>query len=172
MDTAQIDEIERLLLDDVVVPDPIASMKASIDTLVGTVKEIAHKSALQAPQPGAPSTSAASNPATIEQLNRADFDNTEYHATFDPIAAAQGEQRNPISPSRSRGEIQPIGVIDTFQPGKRSEHSPKRKGSAWIGTTTPSKHQGPYSASTIRSTYVASVNVACLGRWHTSHYLV
>ncbi|XGW34307.1 hypothetical protein V3C99_018281 [Haemonchus contortus] len=90
MDTSQIDARERLLLDDVVAPDPIASMKAS--TLVGTVKEIAHKSAPQAPQPGAPSTSAASNPATIEQLNRADFDNTEYHATFDLIAAAQARK--------------------------------------------------------------------------------
>ncbi|KAK6059773.1 hypothetical protein COOONC_02577 [Cooperia oncophora] len=85
-------DIERLLLEEFAPSDQIASMKASIDTLVGTVKDLACKNALQVPQQSAVSSSAVPNPAAIEQLNRFEFEPVDYHATFDPIAAAQARK--------------------------------------------------------------------------------
>ncbi|KAK6059233.1 hypothetical protein COOONC_03138 [Cooperia oncophora] len=85
-------DIERLLLEEPTRSDQIASMKASLDTLVGTVKDLACKNALQVPQQSTASSSAASNPAATEQLNRFEFENVDCHATFDPIAAAQARK--------------------------------------------------------------------------------
>lgn len=78
-------ELEQLLLEEPVASEQIASMKASIDRLVGTVQEMAQKTALQERA----SSARAATEVVIEQLNRQEFENVEYHATFDPIAAAQ-----------------------------------------------------------------------------------
>ncbi|KAK6050755.1 zinc knuckle [Cooperia oncophora] len=49
-------------------------------------------SSVQVPQQSAVSSSAVPNPAAIEQLNRFEFEPVDYHATFDPIAAAQARK--------------------------------------------------------------------------------
>nr|CDJ94320.1 Zinc finger domain containing protein [Haemonchus contortus] len=160
MDTSQIDKIE-LLLDDVVAPDPIASMKAFMDTLVGTVKEIAHKSALQAPQPGAPSTSAASNPATIEQLNRADFDNTEYHTTFDPIAAAQARKEE-----RALAEAEGIS-LDTDD---NTIQAPRDRAQSKQGQDVPSKLL-PIQSRDVRASVPLKRELRCNNCNEYGHFL-
>ncbi|VDO97483.1 unnamed protein product [Heligmosomoides polygyrus] len=61
----------------------------------------------------------------IQQMNAHEFDNVEYHASFDPIAAAQGEYlRDDLASTDSN-----TGLKARFQPGGTSSPRPMRM--AW-----------------------------------------
>ncbi|VDO94869.1 unnamed protein product [Heligmosomoides polygyrus] len=65
------------------------------------------------------SSARAATEVVVEQLNRQEFENVEYHATFDPIAAAQGKLRS--LPNE-------LMLKNSFQQPKTSELQPKPKG--------------------------------------------
>ncbi|VDP47241.1 unnamed protein product [Heligmosomoides polygyrus] len=54
------------------------------------VRELAKLLAVDSTEVGKVTIPRVANEIAIEQLNTRDFENVEYHATFDPIAAAQG----------------------------------------------------------------------------------
>ncbi|KAK6017953.1 zinc knuckle, partial [Ostertagia ostertagi] len=97
---------------------------------------------VQVPQQATASSSAASNASVIEQLNRFEFDNLEYHATFDPIAAAQGEQRSRQNPTQDFVQVMPSGLNEVFQPEKRSKPPQRQKESLWKETVPKVMLQG------------------------------
>ncbi|VDL73850.1 unnamed protein product, partial [Nippostrongylus brasiliensis] len=76
---------------------------------------------LMRPIQGKVPTSRAAGEVAIEQLNRHEFDQVEYHATFDPIAAAQGKllglpaglELNKAFQRRKMREQQPTQRVDS-----------------------------------------------------------
>ncbi|KAK6056082.1 hypothetical protein COOONC_06411 [Cooperia oncophora] len=79
------------------------------------------------PQQSAVSSSAVPNPAAIEQLNRFEFEPVDYHATFDPIAAAQARKDEQAA---AEAEGVPLDNPDTRAP--RSKTFSKRGGGGHI----------------------------------------
>lgn len=83
------------------------------------------------------SSARAATEVVVEQLNRQEFENVEYHATFDPIAAAQGKLRS--LPNE-------LMLKNSFQQPKTSELQPKPKGGRLSPPMPQSRHQGEYNS--------------------------
>lgn len=82
----------------------------------------------QAPPHDTPVVSRDDSQPHCEQLNRGNFDNVEYHATFDLIAAAQG--RNPSASDQTSRFTYGMQMRDPTIPSqreRRNEPSPKQK---------------------------------------------
>ncbi|KAK6017922.1 zinc knuckle, partial [Ostertagia ostertagi] len=89
-----------------------------------------------------PPQPAASSPAVIEQLNRFEF-NTDYLATFDPIAAAQGEhERDTQTRIRGLGKEPSTEQNDIFQLEKMNKPPPRQRESPWTQTAQTARLQG------------------------------
>ncbi|VDO78146.1 unnamed protein product [Heligmosomoides polygyrus] len=82
-------ELERLLLDEPTAEEQLSSMRATLAEIANAVKTLAQQNVSQV-TPGVDLAHVVTKQVDIQQMNAHEFANVEYHASFDPIAAAQG----------------------------------------------------------------------------------
>ncbi|VDP19042.1 unnamed protein product [Heligmosomoides polygyrus] len=113
-------ELERLLLDEPTTEEQLSAMRATLAEMANAVKALAQQNAsLVTP---CADLANATKTGDIQQMNADVFDNVEYHASFDPIAAAQGEYFcEGLAPVNSN-----TGLKTRFQPEETSSPRPMR----------------------------------------------
>lgn len=102
-DSNDSEDIERLLLDELSTQEQLSSMKVTLDKLTSVVSALAQQTATQVPQPEM--IEGSTQKPAVQQLNAEEFDNVEYHATFDPIAAAQAKRDELTEAEPARSEL-------------------------------------------------------------------